>query len=102
MDELISKSALLKEVVIRKFSEDAKKMNVEYDCEMDGFFRGYVEGMLIFVPTTTEQEIRNKAIDEFIERLNKHEQENWIDHHEYGITWSDIERIAEQMKGGAE
>ena len=49
-----------------------------------------------------EQEIRNKAIDEFVSRLEKHEQENWIDHHEYGITWSDIEMIAEQMKGGAE
>ncbi len=42
-----------------------------------------------------------KAIDEFVSRLEKHEQENWIDHHEYGITWSDIEMIAEQLKGGA-
>ena len=46
-----------------------------------------------------EKEIRAKAIDEFVSRLEKHEQENWVDHHEYGITWSDIERIAEQMKG---
>ena len=45
-------------------------------------------------------EIRNKTIDEFISRLEKHTQENWIDHQEYGITWSDIEMIAEQMKGG--
>lgn len=49
-----------------------------------------------------EQEIRNKAIDEFVSRLEKHEQENWIDHQEYGITWADIEHIAEQMKGGVE
>ena len=53
-----------------------------------------------------ETEIRNKAIDEFISRLEKHKQENWIDHHEYriyhyeyGITWSDIEKIAEEMRG---
>ena len=46
-----------------------------------------------------EKEIRKKAIDEFAERLKKHEQENWIDHQEYGITWSDIEKIAEQMRG---
>ena len=46
----------------------------------------------------TEQEIRNKAIDEFISRLEKHEQENWVDYQEYGITWSDIELVAEQMK----
>lgn len=45
------------------------------------------------------QEIRNKTIDEFVERLEKHEQENWIDHQEYGITWADIERIAEEMRG---
>ena len=44
-------------------------------------------------------EERNKAIDEFVERLKKHEQENWIDHQEYGITWSDIEKIAEEMRG---
>ena len=46
--------------------------------------------------------IRNKTIDEFIIRLEKHTQENWIDHQEYGITWADIEQVAEQMKGGAE
>lgn len=45
------------------------------------------------------EEIRAKAIDEFVDKLEKHEQENWIDHQEYGITWSDIEKIAEQMKG---
>ena len=49
-----------------------------------------------------EKEIREKAIDEFIIRLEMHTQENWIDHQEYGITWSDIEMIAEQLKGGAE
>ena len=48
------------------------------------------------------QEIRAKAIDEFISKLEKHTQENWIDHQEYGITWADIEQVAEQMKGGAE
>ena len=46
--------------------------------------------------------IRNNTIDEFISRLEKHTQENWIDHQEYGITWADIEQIAEQMKGGSE
>ena len=45
------------------------------------------------------QEIRDAVIDEFISRLEKHEQENWIDHQEYGITWSDIERIADEMRG---
>lgn len=34
-----------------------------------------------------------------MERLTKHTQENWIDHQEYGITWADIERIAEEMRG---
>lgn len=39
------------------------------------------------------------AIDEFISRLEKHTQENWIDHQEYGITWADIKQIAEEMRG---
>lgn len=56
-----------------------------------------------FVPKINhEKEIRAKAIDEFVGRLEKHTQENWIDHQEYGITWGDIEHVAEQMKGGAE
>lgn len=42
------------------------------------------------------------AIDEFVSRLEKHTQENWINFQEYGITWTDIEQIAEQLKGGAE
>lgn len=46
--------------------------------------------------------VRNKAIDKFISRLEKHTQENWIDHQEYGITWADIEQIAKELKGGAE
>lgn len=44
--------------------------------------------------------VRNIAIDDFISRLEKHTQENWIDHQEYGITWADIEQIAEEMRGG--
>jgi NACalpha-BTF3-like transcription factor len=45
------------------------------------------------------EQIRSKSIDEFVSRLEKHDQENWVDHQEYGITWSDIELIVEQMKG---
>ena len=46
-----------------------------------------------------DRELRSKVVDEFVSRLEKHEQENWVDHQEYGITWSDIELVAEQMKG---
>ncbi len=66
----------------------------------------YSKRMLHMVELASEhiekekQEIRAKAIDEFVSRLEKHTQENWIDHQEYGITWSDIERIAEQIKAG--
>lgn len=41
-----------------------------------------------------------KAVDDFVEKLEKHQQENWIDNLEYGITFSDIEQIAEQLKEG--
>ena len=61
MAELIDKDALIKEIESVSFTEDAKKMKVTSDAEMDGFFKGYVEGMLYFLPTTTEAEIRAKA-----------------------------------------
>lgn len=48
------------------------------------------------------QAIRNEAIDDFVDSLDKHTQENWVEHQEYGITWNDIERIAEQLKKGVE
>ena len=37
-----------------------------------------------------------------IDSLDKYTQENWVEHQEYGITWNDIERIAEQLKKGGE
>lgn len=42
----------------------------------------------------------NKAIDDFVKKLEEHQQENWIDNLEYGITWNDIEQVAEQLKAG--
>lgn len=44
------------------------------------------------------EEIRAEAIDEFVNALEKHQQENWIDNLEYGITFADIEEVAEQLK----
>ena len=59
---------------------------MQYDREQ--YSKGYSDGYV-------------KGIDEFISRLEKHTQENWIDHQEYGITWSDIEQIVDQLKEGA-
>lgn len=50
------------------------------------------------MPTTTEAEIRAKAIKDFLDKLLEHETENWVDHQEYGITWADLELVAEQLK----
>ena len=52
------------------------------DADNLGYLRGY-----------------NKAIDDFIKKLEEHEHKNWIDNLEYGITWSDIEQITEELKG---
>ena len=38
--------------------------------------------------------------DEFVKALETYEQENWIEHLEYGITFNDIETVAEQLKAG--
>jgi hypothetical protein len=37
------------------------------------------------------------GIRQFISRLQQHERDNWIDFQQYGITWSDIEKIAKEM-----
>lgn len=44
-----------------------------------------------------DREVRNKVIDDFIEELEEHEQLNWIDNQEYGITWDDINTVAEKV-----
>jgi hypothetical protein len=46
-------------------------------------------------PTVSKTDI----IKEFLQRLEKQQQENWIDNLEYGITWNDLEKIAKEMGG---
>lgn len=48
----------------------------------------------------TIEDIYNKAIDDFVKKIEEHQQENWVDNLEYGITFSDIEQVAEQLKVG--
>lgn len=48
------------------------------------------------------RKIRADAIDEFIKAMERHQQENWIDNLEYGITFADLEEVAEQLKGEKE
>lgn len=43
------------------------------------------------------KEIRIKIIDEFINKLKQELKDN-TDHLEYGITWGDIEQVANEMK----
>ena len=50
------------------------------------------------VGITTESEIRAMAISDFLKALEELTQKNWIDHLEYGITWADLEEVAEQLK----
>lgn len=42
---------------------------------------------------------RQDAIDEFIKSIEEHQSRNWIDNLEYGITFADLEEVAEQLKG---
>ena len=51
------------------------------------------------LPAVNEAEIRAKAIKDFLDVLLEHETKNWVDHLEYGITWADLEFVAEQLKG---
>lgn len=38
-----------------------------------------------------------KALNDYVDELYKHEQKNWIDHLEYGITFEDIEEVKEKL-----
>jgi uncharacterized protein (UPF0305 family) len=40
---------------------------------------------------------KSDSIKEFLQRLEKHQKENWIDNMEYGITWADLEEVAKEM-----
>ena len=93
MAELIDKGALIRDLESVSFTEDAKKMKVGSDAEMDGFFKGYVEGMLYFIPTTTEADIRAKAISDTIEVIKEHTKIVG------STTCEDLEQLAEQLKG---
>lgn len=55
------------------------------------------------VPIVTEQEIRNKAIDEFAERMKQGDVIEYMGSYvSYEATVKFIDELAEQMKGGAE
>ena len=79
-----------------------EKLNVFNDREHgnEHFINGIetAKELLEDMPTTTEAEIRAKAIKDFLDKLLEHETENWVDHQEYGITWADLELVAEQLK----
>ena len=66
MARLIDADKLMEEINNRKFGDDAKKMNVSEE-EMNGFFIGYMEGLIkLCVPTAYDVE---KVVEELeIER----------------------------------
>ena len=41
---------------------------------------------------------RADAINEFLEKIEEHQQNNWIDNLEYGITFADLENVAGKLK----
>lgn len=41
---------------------------------------------------------REDAINEFVKRIEEHQQQNWIENLEYGITFADIEAVANEMR----
>lgn len=95
MAELIVKNALIREIESVSFTEDAKKMKVGSDAEMDGFFKGYVEGMLYFIPTTTEAEIRAKAYEEVFELLKSKRDKKTM---KVNLDDLEIRKYKEQLK----
>ena len=79
-----------------------EQMTDEYKKHYAGTGKGYdftiAMQMVQNQPTVTEAEIRAKAISDFLKALEELTKKNWIDHLEYGITWADLESVAEQLK----
>lgn len=40
----------------------------------------------------------NKALDDFVVAIEKHQQENWISNLEYGLTFDDLESVKNELK----
>ena len=59
--------------------------DIDFDC-------GYCEVKKVY------EKGRADAIEEFVKALEEHQQKNWIDNLEYGITFADIEEVAKQLK----
>ena len=89
MAELIDKNELEKrmtedwflEILVTQYSKNSVKKDIENAIEN--------------LPTTTEAEIRNKAINEFFDELQKYEKDDWLK-----LKMLSIYHIAEQLKKG--
>lgn len=92
MAELIDKGALLETV---KQEKQTLQGNI-YRAAVC-----MVEDKIKRMPTTTESEIRAKAIDEFAEALyNKSTSLKYIESDDYGMLhFEEVYEIAEQLKG---
>ena len=55
--------------------------------------RTFVKNRISNMPTTTEAEIRNKAIDDFFDELERYENDGWLK-----LKMSSIYEIADQLK----
>ena len=99
MAELIKKDEAKKEMwwLFNNYVNNASNFEPEETEAVNRSF-GRLQNVIDNMPTTTESEIREKAISDFLKALEEHTQKNWIDHHDYGITWTDLEEIAEQLK----
>ena len=96
IDEAIAKYNKLANNDRTCYPEEAQQLT-EWLEELKSYrasvFSGYMTQKML-------KEEYNKAIDDFVKKLEEHQQENWIDNLEYGITFSDIEQVAEQLKAG--
>ena len=79
----------MEEIVKMTITDDIEKSNFNPQmfkaCTDTSYQCGYEQG-------------RADAISEFVKALEEHQQKNWIDNLEYGITFADIEEVAEQLK----
>lgn len=100
MTELFNKSAVLKEIESINFLDAAKQMKVAVS-DIEDCFKGIIEDRLCFVPTTTEAEIRAKALKDFVDWIDRnYETKHFINECEGYKDIRDFhkEYIAEQLK----
>ena len=102
MAELIDKGALLEQYGLKDATKYGNKDAEQQAHSYSTLMLYEIADMIDDMPTVTEAEIRNKAIDEFAEKIKEWQKEVYANDRYVGeldFLFKHIYEIAEQLKG---